>query len=79
VGDEHTAFRSRDGSIQGFEDLQAGMFAIVVGKDLGSDQMQARWIAAWMPVSQDPSDGNPERTELREPGAFDLMAIGPGR
>jgi len=79
VGNEHTKFRSRDGWIQGFEDLQPGMFAIVSGKDLGNDQMKARWIVAWIPENQQLSDGIPERTQIEGPEASDLMGVGPGR
>lgn len=78
VGNEHTKFRSHDGWIQGFEDFQPGMFAIVAGKDLGNGQMKARWIAAWMPEKQESSDRIPARTLIEGPEASGLM-MGPGR
>ncbi len=79
VGNEHTKFRSRDGWLQGFEDLQPGMFAIVAGKDLGNDQMKARWIAAWIPENQELSDGISERNQRKEPVTSDWIGVAPGR
>jgi hypothetical protein len=57
--DGSTVYRSRDGSIQGFEDLQVGMAAAVGAKEIGNGQLKAYWVAAgWLRGTNDtaPSD-----------------------
>lgn len=36
--------RSRDGSVDGLEDLQEGMLAIVGARELGNGELRAQWV-----------------------------------
>ncbi len=44
--DGSTKYKSRDGSVNGFVDLEAGMAAIVVGRDLGNGELLAVVVGA---------------------------------
>ena len=66
--DGSTVYRSRDGSIQGFDDLQVGMVAAVGAKDIGNGQLKAEWVAAgWLRPSNEaaPSERPPAEPEPR--------------
>jgi len=70
--DGSTAYRSRDGSIQGFEDLRVGMAAAIGAKEIGNGQLKATWVAAGLPQSQNdaaPSERPPAEPELRRESA----------
>jgi hypothetical protein len=43
--DENTKFRSRNGQLDGLEDLAEGMILFVAGKEAGNDSYQALVIA----------------------------------
>jgi hypothetical protein len=42
--DDSTRYRSRDGSVEGFDDLQLGMIAIVGVKELRNGELKAVWV-----------------------------------
>jgi hypothetical protein len=66
--DGSTVYRSRDGSIQGFDDLQVGMVAAVGANEIGNGQLKAVWVAAgWMRPSNEaaPSERPPAEPEPR--------------
>ncbi len=64
--DGSTVYRSRDGSVQDFDDLRVGMMAVTRAKVLGNDQLRAIWVgAAWMPSTNDTAP--PERTPAERP------------
>ncbi len=66
--DGTTVYRSRDGSIQGFDDLQVGMVAAVGAEEIGNGQLKAIWVAAgWLRPSTDaaPSERPQAEPELR--------------
>ncbi|OGO17234.1 MAG: hypothetical protein A2Z14_01105 [Chloroflexi bacterium RBG_16_48_8] len=44
--DGSTIYKSRDGSVGAFEELQVGMFTVVVAKELSNGELQARIVAA---------------------------------
>jgi hypothetical protein len=50
--DGSTRYRSRDGSVSGFDDLQVGMAAIVAATKLGNDQLKAIWIGVGQPPGE---------------------------
>ena len=54
--DGSTVFRSRDGSVEGIEDLRPGMRAIVAAEDLGNGEWRAVWVGAGRPM---PGPGGP--------------------
>ncbi|MEJ2011976.1 MAG: DUF5666 domain-containing protein [Anaerolineales bacterium] len=57
--DENTVYRSRDGSISGYADLETGLIALVGGSKLGDGDLLARWVGAGKP---------PARTNAEEAG-----------
>jgi hypothetical protein len=63
--DGSTVYRSRDGSIQGFADLQVGMAAAIGAKEIGNGQLKATWVAAGWLRSQ--NDAAPSERPLAEP------------
>ena len=61
--DGSTTYKSRDGSIESFEDLQLGMIAAVGGKELGNGDLKAIVVGATLPKSDRgelPSGQRPE-------------------
>jgi hypothetical protein len=54
--DGSTKFRSRDGSVDSFDDLQIGMIAIVGAKELGNGQLKAVWVGVGQPKAEAPAD-----------------------
>jgi hypothetical protein len=50
--DGSTIYKSRDGSITSFEDLQIGMVAVVGGKQLGNGDLKAVVVGAMLPRSE---------------------------
>jgi len=67
--DGSTKYRSRDGSVKGFDDLQMWMIAIIGAKELGSGDLKAVWVGAGEPAAERPTlDSNrlEERPPLRE-------------
>jgi hypothetical protein len=54
--DGSTVFKSRDGSVNGLDDLEIGMIAIVGGQELGSGQLKAVWVGVGQPPSEPPID-----------------------
>ena len=56
--DGSTKYKSRDGSVNGFDDLQEGMVAIIAATELGKDQLKAILVGVGQPSSEKP---------LREP------------
>ena len=50
--DGSTVFRSRDGSVDGIEDLQPGMRAIVGARELGNGELRAVWVGAAQPRAE---------------------------
>ena len=68
--DGSTKYKSRDGSVNGFGDLEAGMIAIVMGRDLGNGELLAVIVGAGhIPAerSGQTSDGRPEVLRDRPP------------
>ncbi|MGD8815293.1 MAG: DUF5666 domain-containing protein [Anaerolineales bacterium] len=75
--DGSTVYRSRDGSIQGFDDLSVGMVAATRAKVLGNGQLKSLWVAAgWLPrVNNEATpDLTPPEPSTRESG----LEIDPG-
>jgi len=67
--DGSTKYRSRDGSVKGFSDLQVWMIAIVGANELGSGDLKAVWVGSGKPAAERPTlDSNrlEERPPLRE-------------
>ncbi|TET80626.1 MAG: hypothetical protein E3J37_10820 [Anaerolineales bacterium] len=67
--DGSTKFRSRDGSVKGFDDLQVWMIAIVGANELGNGDLKAVWVGAGKPAGERPTlDSNrlEEHPPLRE-------------
>ena len=55
--DGSTKYKLRDGSVEGFDDLQVGMLAIVGAKELGNDDLKAVWVGVgWPPAERDGHD-----------------------
>jgi hypothetical protein len=50
--DGSTIYKSRDGSIASFEDLQIGMIAVVGGKELGNGELKAAIVGAMLPRAE---------------------------
>lgn len=66
--DGTTIYRSRDGSIQGFEDLQVGMAAAVGAKEIGNGQLKAVWVAAgWLRRTNDAAPSDRPQIEPERP------------
>ncbi len=68
--DGSTKYKSRDGSVNGFGDLEAGMIAIVMGRDLGNGELLAVIVGAGhIPAerSEQMGDGHPEVLRDRPP------------
>ena len=64
--DGSTRYRSRDGSVEGFDDLQVGMIAIVGAKELGTGDLKAVWVGVGrLSVERDGHDSS--RLEERPP------------
>ena len=69
--DGSTVYRSRDGSIQSFDDLRVGMVAATRAKVLGNGQLKSIWVAAgWLPRTTDaaPPERTPTDLSSGEPG-----------
>lgn len=65
--DGSTKYKSRDGSVNGFGDLEVGMIAIVMGKDLGNGEMLAVIVGAGqIPAERSEQIGNVHLDELRD-------------
>lgn len=65
--DGSTKYKSRDGSVSGFGDLEVGMFAIVVGRDLGNGELLALGVGAGKVPAERPERMEGVRPEvLRE-------------
>lgn len=47
--DGSTVYKSRDGSLDSFDDLEVGMIAAVGAKEIGNGQLKAVWVAAGQP------------------------------
>jgi hypothetical protein len=47
--DGSTVYRSRDGSISDFDDLEEGMIVLVGAKELGGGQLKVVWVGARRP------------------------------
>ena len=56
--DGDTVFRSRDGSVESYEDLELGMIAIIRGSTLDDGSVLARWIGAAQPPSRPAAGGS---------------------
>ncbi|HEY47565.1 MAG: hypothetical protein AMJ88_03190 [Anaerolineae bacterium SM23_ 63] len=54
--DNLTRYRSRDGSVEGFEDLQVGMFAIVGAVKLEDGQLKAVFVGVTRASTERPGD-----------------------
>ncbi|MEE9512757.1 MAG: DUF5666 domain-containing protein [Anaerolineales bacterium] len=70
--DGSTKYKSRDGSVNSFGDLEAGMIAIVMGRDLGNGELLAVIVGAGhIPVERsEQMDGvRPEGRRDRLPGS----------
>ncbi|MEE8567620.1 MAG: DUF5666 domain-containing protein [Anaerolineales bacterium] len=64
--DGSTRYRSRDGSVEGFDDLQVGMIAIVGAKELRNGELKAVWVGVGRSSAErDGRDSN--RLEERPP------------
>ena len=64
--DGSTRYRSRDGSVEGFDDLQVGMIAIVGAKELRNGELKAVWVGVGRSSAErDGRDSN--RLEDRPP------------
>lgn len=64
--DGSTKYKSRDGSVKGFADLEVGMIAIVVGRDLGNGELLA--VGAGKAPAERPERMGDARPEvLRDP------------
>jgi hypothetical protein len=65
--DGSTKYKSRDGSVSGFGDLDVGMLAIVVGRDLGNGELLAVGVGAGRVPAERPERMDDVRPEvLRE-------------
>jgi hypothetical protein len=58
--DKNTVFRSRDGSISAYADLETGMIALVGASKLDDGGLLARWVGAGKPPAR-PAVGDPRR------------------
>lgn len=47
--DGSTVYKSRDGSLDSFDDLEVGMIAAVGAKEIGNGQLKAVWVVAGQP------------------------------
>ncbi len=66
--DGSTKYKSRDGSVKGFGDLEVGMIAIVVGRDLGNGELLAVGVGAGKAPAERPERMGDARPEvLRDP------------
>lgn len=68
--DGSTKYKSRDGSVSGFGDLEVGMLAIVVGRDLGNGELLAVGVGAGKVPAERPErmeDVRPEVLRERPP------------
>jgi hypothetical protein len=61
--DGSTTYRSRGGIVDGFDDLELGMAALVGGKRVGNDKIKAVWVGVWQPGGDrpEPVDAPPIR------------------
>lgn len=65
--DGSTKYKSRDGSVSGFGDLEVGMAAIVVGRDLGNGELLALVVGAGnIPTERPERMGDVRPEVLRE-------------
>jgi len=62
--DDSTKYKSRDGSINGFGDLEVGMVAIVVGRDLSNGEVLAVVVGAGKASAERPERMDDVRPEL---------------
>ncbi|MBE9479147.1 MAG: hypothetical protein IMY80_04205 [Chloroflexi bacterium] len=62
--DGSTKYKSRDGSVNGFGDLDVGMIAIVVGRDLGNGELLAVVVGAGKAPAERPERMNDVRREV---------------
>jgi len=62
--DDSTKYKSRDGSINGFGDLDVGMVAIVVGRDLGNGEVLAIVVGVGKAPAERPERMDDVRPEL---------------
>ena len=62
--DGSTKYKSRDGSVNGFGDLDVGMNAIVVGRDLGNGELLAVVVGAGKAPAEMPEQMNDVRWEV---------------
>ena len=62
--DGSTKYKSRDGSVNGFGDLDVGMNAIVVGRDLGNGELLAVVVGAGKAPAEMPEQMNDVRREV---------------
>lgn len=71
--DSSTRYRSRDGTVDGFEDLQVGMFTIVGAVKLEDAQLKAVFVGAARDSTERSGDAEhrPEQTDMS------VMPIGP--
>jgi hypothetical protein len=56
--DGNTVFRSRDGSVGSYDDLEPGMIALIRGSKLDNGSLLARWIGAAQPTSRPAVSGS---------------------
>lgn len=57
--DGSTVYKSRNGSIESFDDLEEGMIAAVGAMEIGNGKLKAVWVAAGHPPAE--GDGRPRR------------------
>ena len=67
VVDATTRYASKDGSVEGFEDLEVGMIALVGGESLANGEVTARWIGAGHPGREGGTKSSTPSFDL-EPG-----------
>jgi len=62
--DGSTIYKSRDGSINSFEDLEVGMIAVVGGKELGNGELKAIIVGAGLPRTERTDLSTQQRPEV---------------
>jgi len=69
--DSSTKYKSRDGSVNGFGDLELGMISIVIGRDSGNGELHAVIVGA----GHIPAERSEQMGDIRPQGLRDRLPI----